>query len=105
MRVGRAALGCGLALALALGLAGCGPSENVTRHFGTEEAGGEAGSAEPLSTPPIASLRPPLAPGTEAEGQVSAPPPGLTEQLLAAPGQAGGAIIQRGSTSWLGSLF
>ena len=103
MRAGRLSVGGGLALALSV--AGCGPGENVTRHFGTGESGGEAGPAEPLSTPPIASLRPPMAPGTEAEGQVSKPLPGLTEKLLAAPGQGGGAIIQRGSTSWLGSLF
>ena len=94
----------GLALLLVAVLGGCGPGENEIRHFGSEDTGSESGAAELLSTPPIAGLRPPIAAG-EGDGQVSQPPPGFTERLLAAPGQGGGAIIKRGSTSWLGSLF
>ena len=98
-----AALAIGSALLAAL--TSCGPSENAMRHFGPEETGSdEALSVKPLWQPPIAGLRPPLAPGSEKEEQVSAPPGDLTERLLAAPSQ-GGAIIKRGGTSWLGSLF
>ena len=94
-----------IAWVLFAALGSCGPSENATRHFGPEEGESEPGSIEPLWRPPIAGLRPSLAPGSEKEEQVSTPPGDLTERLLAAPSQGGGAIIKRGSTSWLGSLF
>lgn len=102
MRARLAALAIGAALLAALN--SCGPGENATRHFGPSEAETEPGSVKPLWQPPIAGLRPPLAPGSEKEEQVGTPPGDLTERLLAAPSQ-GGAIIKRGGTSWLGSMF